>query len=426
MILASSRIASERRPARATRRSRPACASRCSGSPPGLMAARAGVHVRCPAAVEAAVGAAQQVDEGGGHEANADGRPATVRRRAPGRLSSSASRRCSPRGRRRRVRACRVRTERRLRVRARINTAQDVSAFGFPAPGRQTLRELGTRSAPCRWARDLRVHAGRDRIAFGIIGKTTAPSTGRAPYIAPRRMTSPRARSRRPPMRSLIDPRSGADAAWRATRSPPSTPPPRNCSPAAMRCSAVTKRRKALGRRAGLDQGEALERDPGGRRAAAEGRHQTVASAGGDIDSIERACPPRTMYEQSFADVLGKKPVVLSSPRPPCVRRASAGRPPTSRCSSRRSTATGRLRPAEVYEDNKVQNAFARRCASGLRTEPWLSRSTRTARSPRGSRAPSEPSRRQAVEAALDRLRRFHGRARSRHSARRRRAVRRS
>ena len=63
-----------RRHRASTRRPPRAGASRCSGSPPRPRAPEAALHVRGPAAVEAAVAAAQEVDEGGGrvgHELSA-------------------------------------------------------------------------------------------------------------------------------------------------------------------------------------------------------------------------------------------------------------------------------------------------------------------------------------------------------------------
>ena len=36
-----------------------------------------------------------------------------------------------------------------------------------------------------------------------------------------------------------------------------------------------------------------------------------IASAGGDVRSIDTRVPPGTMHEQNFADVVGKKPVAL-------------------------------------------------------------------------------------------------------------------
>ena len=51
---------------------------------------------------------------------------------------------------------------------------------------------------------------------------------------------------------------------------------------------------------------------------------------GGDIASIDTRLPPSSMHEADFADVLGKKPVVLLFATPSSARAASAARSWTS------------------------------------------------------------------------------------------------
>ena len=87
----------------------------------------------------------------------------------------------------------------------RIDAAQDVSASDFPAPGRQTLRELGnTVGAVQMGLATSEFTQGENRIAFGMIGNDNRFIYGKsAVYIAPTPDDIPRgARSRRPPTRS--------------------------------------------------------------------------------------------------------------------------------------------------------------------------------------------------------------------------------
>jgi hypothetical protein len=131
----------------------------------------------------------------------------------------------------------------------------------------------------------------------------------------------------------------------------------------------------------------------------------TLASAGGDVDAIETRKPPDDMHEESFAEVLGEKPVVLLMATPALCQTRVCG-PVTDIAAQLQSEYGDRATfiHQEVYEDNEVQKGLReplRRFA--LRTEPWLftvSRDGRVAARLEGSFG--NGAFRRAVEAALD------------------------
>jgi hypothetical protein len=101
---------------------------------------------------------------------------------------------------------------------------------------------------------------------------------------------------------------------------------------------------------------------------------ETKASAGGDIESIETRVPPDDMHEESFADVLGKKPVVLLFATPALCQTRVCG-PVTDIAAQLQKEYGDRATfiHQEVYVDNTVDKGLRpplRRF--GLRTEPWL------------------------------------------------------
>ena len=101
---------------------------------------------------------------------------------------------------------------------------------------------------------------------------------------------------------------------------------------------------------------------------------ETVASAGGDIESIETRIPPDDMHEENFADVLGKKPVVLLFATPALCQTRVCG-PVTDIAAQLQKEYGDRATfiHQEVYVDNKVEKGLREPLRQfGLRTEPWL------------------------------------------------------
>jgi hypothetical protein len=100
----------------------------------------------------------------------------------------------------------------------------------------------------------------------------------------------------------------------------------------------------------------------------------TVASAGGDVKSIETRDPPDEMHEENFADVLGEKPVVLLMATPALCQTRVCG-PVTDIAAQLQEEYGDRavFIHQEVYEDNDVQKGLREPLREfGLTTEPWL------------------------------------------------------
>lgn len=100
----------------------------------------------------------------------------------------------------------------------------------------------------------------------------------------------------------------------------------------------------------------------------------TVASAGGDIRSIDTRRPPGTMHDKSFKDVLGKKPTVLLFATPQLCQSRVCG-PVVDIGEQLKRTYGSRVQfiHQEVYVDNTVEKGLRPPLqAFGLKTEPWL------------------------------------------------------
>jgi hypothetical protein len=131
----------------------------------------------------------------------------------------------------------------------------------------------------------------------------------------------------------------------------------------------------------------------------------TLASAGGNVEAIETRKPADDMHEESFADVLGDKPVVLLMATPALCQTRVCG-PVTDLAAQLQSEYGDRASfiHQEVYEDNDVQKGLREPLRRfGLRTEPWLF--TFTADGPVAARLEGSFGNgafRRAVGAALD------------------------
>lgn len=100
----------------------------------------------------------------------------------------------------------------------------------------------------------------------------------------------------------------------------------------------------------------------------------TEADAGGDIESIDTRVPPSTMHEQSFADVVGKKPVVLVFATPRLCQSRVCG--PVVDVAEQLKAESGdevEFIHMEIYRDNDISKGFRPQVrAWRLPTEPWV------------------------------------------------------
>jgi hypothetical protein len=132
----------------------------------------------------------------------------------------------------------------------------------------------------------------------------------------------------------------------------------------------------------------------------------TTASVGGDITKIETRVPPDTMHELDFADVVGKRPVVLVFATPALCQSRVCG--PVVDIAEQ-VKAGGKDDVAfihmEIYNDNDPSKGVRRQVAEwGLPSEPWafaIDREGRIAARLEGAFSVRELE--QAVHAALRR-----------------------
>jgi len=100
----------------------------------------------------------------------------------------------------------------------------------------------------------------------------------------------------------------------------------------------------------------------------------TLASAGGDIESIDTRVPPTDMHEKSFDEVVGTKPVALLFATPRLCQTRVCG-PVVDIAEQIRRKYGERMTfiHQEVYNDNVVEKGLRPPLqAFRLRTEPWL------------------------------------------------------
>jgi hypothetical protein len=100
----------------------------------------------------------------------------------------------------------------------------------------------------------------------------------------------------------------------------------------------------------------------------------TEADAGGDIESIDTRVPPSTMHEKNFADVVGKKPIVLVFATPRLCQSRVCG--PVVDVAEQLKADYGdqaEFIHMEIYRDNDVSKGFRPQVAAWrLPTEPWV------------------------------------------------------
>jgi len=99
----------------------------------------------------------------------------------------------------------------------------------------------------------------------------------------------------------------------------------------------------------------------------------TEASVGGAVQEIDTRVPPSTMHEADFADVLGKRPVVLTFATPAlCASRVCGPVVDVAEQVKSAHQDEAEFIHMEIYEDNQVEKGFRPQVADfGLPTEPW-------------------------------------------------------
>jgi hypothetical protein len=101
----------------------------------------------------------------------------------------------------------------------------------------------------------------------------------------------------------------------------------------------------------------------------------TEASVGGDIESIDTRLPPSSMHDDDFAEVLGRKPVVLLFATPQLCQSRVCG--PVVDITEQEKAKVANSDVAfihmEVFRDNRIDKGIRPQLAEfNLRSEPWL------------------------------------------------------
>ena len=101
----------------------------------------------------------------------------------------------------------------------------------------------------------------------------------------------------------------------------------------------------------------------------------TEAEVGGDLASIDTRIPPSSMHQNDFADVVGKKPVVLLFATPQLCQSRVCG-PVVDIAEQVKAESGGddvEFIHMEVFRDNDIAKGLRPQLnAYNLRTEPWL------------------------------------------------------
>ncbi len=100
----------------------------------------------------------------------------------------------------------------------------------------------------------------------------------------------------------------------------------------------------------------------------------TVAEVGGDVASIDTRLPPSSMHDADFADVLGKKPVVLLFATPQLCQSRVCG--PVVDVAEQVKASVGndvQFIHMEIFRNNSIDDGVRPQMAAfHLQTEPWL------------------------------------------------------
>ena len=111
----------------------------------------------------------------------------------------------------------------------------------------------------------------------------------------------------------------------------------------------------------------------GGRPGAADPHARSPADVGGDLSQIDTRKPPSAMHEVDFADVVGKKPIVLLFATPLLCQSRVCG--PVVDIAEEVKAERGEdadFIHMEIYNDNAVDKGYRPQVRGWrLPTEPW-------------------------------------------------------
>jgi len=267
-------------------------------------------------------------------------------------------------------------------LQAEIRAAQSPQAREFPAVEGRTLQQLADAigGGPEMGLASSVFVAGREnRLAFGMIDTDAGFLYGRtALYLA----AAPGAKARGPypaPADVLItEPAFRSEQA--ATEGDPfaavyaaQVPLPRAGRQAVLAVTLADGKPVAAASEIQVVRAR-QDRIPAVGERAPRVQTDTVASAGGDVESIDTRRPTSDLHADSFADVVGRKPVALLFATPQLCQSRVCG-PVVDVALQLRERYGDRIEfiHQEVYADNDSQKGLREPLqAFGLPTEPWL------------------------------------------------------
>ncbi|HZI90441.1 MAG TPA: hypothetical protein VFD31_02300 [Thermoleophilaceae bacterium] len=259
-----------------------------------------------------------------------------------------------------------------------LERARSPKRSDFPAAKGRTLEQISSKLPAVNIGLATSVFTpGENRLAFGMLDRERSflygrsavylarTPTGRAlgPFLAP---ADPLVVE--PPFRSRGAAEPGGDIAaiYDARVKLP--------SPGRWYVLAVTNVDGQLFGAPSRIQVNARENIPDVGEPAPRVKTDTLASAGGDIESIDTRVPPSDMHEESFDEVAGKKPVALLFATPRLCQTRVCG-PVVDIAEQLRRSYGDRMTfiHQEVYNDNMVEKGLRPPLQTfRLRTEPWL------------------------------------------------------
>ncbi len=259
-----------------------------------------------------------------------------------------------------------------------IRSARSVRAADFPATRGRTLQQIAEGLPSIQLGPATSVFTpGTNRLAFGLLDQTNTFVYGKTGvYLAP----APDAKALGPfpapadPLvvepafrsRGAADPAGEIAAIYHARVDLP--------RPGTWYVLAVTR---SQGKMFGASSSIEVKRSdpiPAVGEKPPRVETETLASAGGDIESIDTRVPPSDMHESSFRDVVGEKPVALLFATPRLCQTRVCG-PVVDIAAQMKSEYGERMEfiHQEVYVDNDISKGLRPPLeAFSLQTEPWL------------------------------------------------------
>jgi hypothetical protein len=260
-----------------------------------------------------------------------------------------------------------------------VDAASQSSASDFPATRGRTLENVanGVDAGPAVGLGTSVLVPGRQRLAFGMIGADrkfiygksaiyvaeTPDSKARGPYPAPADPIVPE-----PPFTSRG---TAADTAGIKAIYAAMVPFPKPGRYAVLAVTKVGSRLLGAPTQITVRRSSPIP-DVGQEPPRVD--TDTLASAAGDVASIDTRVPPSDMHGDSFKDVLGERPVALLFSTPLLCQSRVCG-PVTDIALQLESEFGDRMTfiHQEVFVDNEVRKGFrAPLRAFHLQTEPWL------------------------------------------------------